>query len=782
MQTIAFHVGKLAPRIFTPCTRFFTTTRCLKARTERNEVSQYIANLAANNRRQIWPLVSALETPRDRIYLHEALQDNRVTATEYDTWMEIVDLPDIGKAVSALRSAGYLVDKDTAPRGPIPPWVVLTLLAYRVKDPMQASGPMMDLVFSQLPLTMPIIQGPLLILAAFHLARSDLLIPLRRVLDAFLVANLYQEEKQFNDFLRALSTVPYRSVESTRNVLKVIKVMDERQLQVRGSTYEALLNKRCTTLPMAKHLFIHMMKGGMTPTAQQLESFLRTFTRLGRPDFAKQIYAALQRVTGGPADENGMPSDDHRSRANTLMLNSFASIKKASSFLAKLVDTVSDTVGEETDTSDPAAKSLLARRSRNNIADATATLHIAAKDTKVSVEKLLNLFNSIPHKPTIATHTVLIKGLLIRKDYKKAVIFWSKIAKQSTLRMDEEALAAGLYAFTLYQRPHEAFQLLEKYAARPGEGPTDVQRDEGIVPIQISTIAINEYLVALNRVSRPDAVFRLWEYMGTLYGTHPNAMSLAVLLQSARLAHKMDDSLPGVLARFGLINPFRSTRSTDPKDERIHAVDAVITCIGHPSRGNLRRYRSGLWRDQEPVEFARKIFLQCLFGNDTQGKLLSVKSPARACRKSYDDDGSSSSIGLPNFSPKEYVFEPPPDLLTPEGTTRYPQIVVNNAHCFNYITLIGTGGRAAEIPLVLAWMRTIGIQPSDSTLAVALTFWAEISVQAPLVEKWNGGPEQNEYTKLVDWIKDWVGEERLPDDELMQKWRGIVTKMRTPRR
>jgi len=79
---------------------------------------------------------------------------------------------------------------------------------------------------------------------------------------------------------------------------------------------------------------------------------------------------------------------------------------------------------------------------------------------------------------------------------------------------------------------------------------------------------------------------------------------------------------------------------------------------------------------------------------------------------------------------------------------------------------------------VLAWMKALGLQPSESTLAVSLVFWSEISVQAPLVEQWRGGPSKNEYARLVDWITDWVGIKRLPDDEVLRKWRHIVNRMR----
>jgi len=58
-------------------------------------------------------------------------------------------------------------------------------------------------------------------------------------------------------------------------------------------------------------------------------------------------------------------------------------------------------------------------------------------------------------------------------------------------------------------------------------------------------------------------------------------------------------------------------------------------------------------------------------------------------------------------------------------------------------------------------------------------FWSEISVQAPLVEKWNGGRDKSEYHKFKWWLKDWVGVDRIPNNEVLNKWRKIIFQMRT---
>ena len=41
-------------------------------------------------------------------------------------------------------------------------------------------------------------------------------------------------------------------------------------------------------------------------------------------------------------------------------------------------------------------------------------------------------------------------------------------------------------------------------------------------------MSINDYLVALNRIARPDVVFRLWGHMQTLFEMCPGARTLSM--------------------------------------------------------------------------------------------------------------------------------------------------------------------------------------------------------------------------------------------------------------
>jgi len=52
------------------------------------------------------------------------------------------------------------------------------------------------------------------------------------------------------------------------------------------------------------------------------------------------------------------------------------------------------------------------------------------------------------------------------------------------------------------------------------------------------------------------------------------------------------------------------------------------------------------------------------------------------------------------------------------------------------------------------------VRPSCDTLATALVYWAEVSMDAPLIEYWKGGT--GEYSRLVRWMRNWVGEDKMP--------------------
>ena len=798
MQKIVLH---LASNVLSRTSiRVFSTSNPRRDSSRPIKTRHYIEYFSRDGQDPIWCLVDTLQTSAGRRKVTEVLQKANITIGEFGHWVPVISQNDIALAVSKLteiETSSSSLGKPSTPDISMPSWVVLYLVGFKVRTPAHAKGPLLDIVYSHLHKTSTSIQGPLLILTLSNLARFNLLIPIRRIIDTFLNTTLLDPERQFNLFLQALSTIPYRSVDNANNVVTILKAMEARQLKLQSATYEALLNDRFVTLQLTKFLRARMIQEGFVPSASHLEAYLRVFAENGVIHDAQKYHEAIHSIPppgGQPGDEPIHVSKVPHYRANTLLLGAHDDRTSAFNFLRTLSKqkplkkTTPSNKKEASTTLHPPSQRREVRfltKQKSDIYDQTAALYVAAKDLTTPTRRLIELFVKLTARPTIATHTVLIRGLLYRREFSKAAVFWSKLLKTG-LVIDQEALTTGVQTLTRNEKPHEAFLLLEKYTLKSRDQDFSPEISIMYPPVALSTISMNEFLVSLNRIARPDAVFKFWDRMGILYGTEPNSDTLSILLQSARKACRLDDTISGALAKMGLINPFRRRKVYLPHQSREQAIDEILTILGHPSRGGLRKYTSGIWNDQLPFDAARKVFLQALFGNDTDKRLLSIEPPANPMRSTYDSDASSadSVIDLiPNISSKKYIFTPPPDLFTDEGKSHYPQIAINNANCFNYIVLLGVcgGKKAAEIPLVLAWMKELGIVPRDSTIAVALVFWAELGVQAPLVEKWSGGPEKNEYSKLVEWIRDWVGEKMLPDPEMLHKWQGIVKKMRESR-
>ena len=805
MRNIVFCFARAGSITYPRC--FSTTARICDfgAPSRPIKTTKYVQILHKETRDPVWRLVESLHTPQ-RVVLSEALASNDVSVDDFAHWKPVLRQSNIAAAVSFLQSRGFVTreadaeQEDRIPHKLHPPsWLVLFLAGYKVRTPVHAHGVLVDLVYTHLDRAPSQIQGPLLVFTVLNLARFNLLLPMRRVIETFLTIPLSNPALHFNLLLQALSCAPVRSVETGNIVVALLKTMESRQLRLRSDTYDALLTDRFVTLQLTKYLRERMVQEGFIPQASHLEAYLRIFAKNGAIHDAKEYFDAIH--TQSIAKHTPTPIGPERSsepsetstggvphRASTLLLSAQGDRASAFQYLMKLVKAENaEKPGNKVSrvvlrSASDRSQSRLASKQSIDVFDWTATFSVAANDPTTTSNQLIRLFNRVHSKymafrPTIATYTVLIRGLLRRKKFRDAEKYWRKLL-HTGLVIDKQALTVGLQTLTRVGKPHEAFALLERFAARvDAEFPAVYKFQK---PVVLTAISMNEFLVALNRISRPDIVFKLWDYMGALYGVFPDAGTLSILLQSVRLALKMDNTFSGAVAQLALKNPFR--KPTVQPSSRQEMVSSITVLLGDPGRG-LRPYVSGIWNDQIPLEPARKVFQQVMFGVSPD-QLVKVRSPANPIRSSVDIDSFNPmaeltrGLGLPSLGRVKSEFISPPDLLAPDGRSHYPQIVPNNSNCFNYITLLGVSSRAAEIPLTLAWMRALGIYPSRSTLSVALVFWAEISMQAPLIEKWSGGSANSEYAKLVEWIIDWVGEQGFPKGTHYGKWVRIIEKMR----
>ncbi|KAL0952462.1 hypothetical protein HGRIS_006730 [Hohenbuehelia grisea] len=773
------------------CTRLFVSsaTRYSFGSPSRPiRAAKFVHALRKETRDSTWDLVEKLNHPH-RLALSEALFKHGLTVNQFKSWSYVCYKSNILAAVSALKDAGYTTrESDTGMQHP-PTWLLLFLVSTKVRTSAHAEGPLMDLVFSNFPVTSPEYQGPLLVLTMINLVRFSLLLPMERVIQTFLNIPLHHPELEFNLMLQAITSIHPSSMEVGKQVLQLLRAVEARQLHLTSESYTALLRDRFVTLQLTRYLREQMARQGYAPTATQLEAYLKVFSRNGLIHDAKRYYDI---VRAGVANHDRTvaltPSTDDESSilhsAETSMLRAQGDRASAFEYLVKLLKADQERQLSPHDIQSVPSRllspprtdrhSLLPWRKSVDVYDWTTAFAVAAKDSTTNAATLLRVFRRVKFshdaafRPTLVTYTVLLRGLYARQQYTKAQREWLEMLR-SGITPDAHAMGIGLQILTRVGKPHEALATLEAYASRVNAKAPAVYSVHRPVPVGI--MEINLFMVSLNRSQRPDVVFKLWDHMEALYNIQPNAITLSILLQAVRIANKLDDTLSGAVAQLALRNPFRKAQVTPTSRNDILASFRDIA--GTP-RGKVKPYVSGIWHERPPFEEARKIFLQVVFGQ-APDRLRDVKAPACARLGPQLTQGH----GLPRSHPRlaQNAMPLPPDLLTKDGRSHFPTIVPTDTVCFNYIILLGTSGKHHEIPLVLAWMRALDIRPSRQTLSVALVFWAEVGMQPPLIEQLTGGPEESEYARLVEWMEDWVGKAKMPADADLRKWFGVVVKM-----
>ncbi|KAK0476143.1 hypothetical protein IW261DRAFT_1595171 [Armillaria novae-zelandiae] len=489
---------------------------------------------------------------------------------------------------------------------------------------------------------------------------------------------------------QALSTNRVRSPEHARMVLRILKAMESRYIKLWRTTYIVLLNDRWITLELTKYLRERMLHEGRIPDTDHLEAYIRIFSKHG----------AIE----DPAR--------YREEVKKFILNSQTHPHGDFSAFAFLRDM--------TPKSTPPSRALshkpLGFRPQMTDRQWNATFASLARPERrhIPAKGILSLYRKGKGercvRPSIPTYTVLLQMLFQRGDLRKAKRYLSRLV-ESGLIQDTKALSVGLQVLTHLGQPNKAFAYLEQSSSRvdvPLPASYRIQR-----PINVSVVTMNDFILSLYHIKRPDVVFLLWNHMAGMYGVYPDGKTFSLLLQCIRLSLRMDDNLRGALAqlRWGPREP----------QTREDVVRSFVSLLGNQKP---KAYRPGVWK--RPV--------------DKVGP--SADPPAKLGKRKVDLEAGPGT-GLVNVS-------------------------VTSQNCYDYLLLLGLSGKEEEIPYVLGWMKGLGIKPTRDTVAMALVFWAEacgLEVESP-------------WKKLVKWLREWLGDEFMPDTRKLVKWREIIVRMK----
>ena len=648
---------------------------------------------------------------------------------------------------------------------PPPTWLLVTL-CFKVRSQSDAEKAS-HFIITNLPYIPPDLRPPVLILVVHLLSAYRVFPSLERVVKLFIGLPIFHEHEHwhFNRLLRALlryADTPTNGRIIGRLAILLLNTMTERELTLKKKTYRLFLQNRYLTMELTEELRQRMIRDNVVPDRAHLESFLRIFANLGSVREAATYAHAIQTVDRKPPESNQVvaPQNPTVEYLNHLVHENAQRTELDAN--AEWLRSVKTGLPHR----------FLNKRITTSAAWAARLLSLS-RTRSFSAESLVAFFEwshaqRFPFRThTTLAYTVVLQGLLRKGAYPLALEVWERYRKHGTrqLRLDPVVLASGVEVLTLAGHPDRALALIDS--------PANVSR------AQVPASVITRFMRAL-ATTHPSAALRLWEHMDILYGTVPDAHAFSIMLDAARHATLNGESFAGAMQELGIPFrlPFRQSPALPKEEEASSSLDRARRRSYAQLKHAFTTSEGGddMWGTERAWRRAHRIFTSALLA--TWPALVEVRAPAHAMRDSGEGAATAPLRDLGRF-----ILPPPPPHnnnnhsdddteeahgplllrlpLHPHAPAYCPSFAPDDATFRAAVLLLGAARAAGEIPLTLARMRALGVVPRTRTLAYALVFWAEVSVGAPLLERLRGG---GEYVRLVRWMEEWVGVEKVPDE------------------
>ena len=593
------------------------------------------------------------------------------------------------------------------------------------------------LIVTNLPNVPPNLRPPILILAVHVLSAYRVFPPLEPSVKLFIGLPIFYEHRHFNSLLRALmhsANSPTDGRIIGRLAVLLLKTMTERELSLTKRTYRFLLQNRYVTMELTEELRQRMIRDNVVPDRAHLESFLR-------------IYATNRGDASSYAQAIQTPSGTVEYLQHLVQENAQRGTFNADAEWARFLKT--------------GHSHRFPKQRASSAATWAARLMSLSRTRTFSPESLVAFFDwsHAQHFPfrthTTLCYTIVLQSLLRKGAYTLALDVWERF-RARRLRVDAVALGVGVEVLTRSGHAERALALLDETSTTTHVPPSVIAR----------------FMRALS-TTNPSSALSLWEHMHLLYGTLPDAHAFSIMLDAARHATLNGDSLAGAIQELGL--PFRLRRAhahAPPlsSSSSSSSLDKARRTSYETLKRSLTTNRGDMWGTERAWRRAYRLFTNALLA--AWPALVDVRAPAYAMRASGDGAATAPLRDLGRFliprahTPialeEEHEHEPengPPLLpVHTHGAAYCPSFAPDDATFRSAILLLGAARSAGDIPLLLARMRALGIVPRKRTLAYALVFWAEVSVGAPLVERWlRADSSKGEYVRLVRWLEEWVG-------------------------
>ncbi|KAG8993566.1 hypothetical protein FRB93_001945 [Tulasnella sp. JGI-2019a] len=419
----------------------------------------------------------------------------------------------------------------------------------------------------------------------------------------------------------------------------------------------------------------------------------------------------------------------------------------------------------------------------------------------------------VPVKVDVKMYTSVIASLIEKKDWGLAWNFWERLRlrcvmesdqtarvkqkSQRKWRLDKVALTAGVRLLCRYKQDFsKAFAMVHALASI--EENTTIYGSR----TPADTALINQLLEEFATGRRTEAVFPIWQEMSRQYEVQRDNETLVTLLRAAAYGsvggetevkpRGMDGFASSVADRFQRL-VFASRRRRRVAREGAGQSDALfgqrVTALLEAAPAPREDV---LWDGMIAWQRARLVFLEVILGN--WPGLSTVRAPAYSPGSIIGNPRNTKSTSWSQPRHAQLLVKPitstypnhiefldesdPHTIPPPPSTSLYPQIVPTDKTFRTYIQLLGEHSLQGQIPLTLAWMRSLAIRPSKNTLATALAYFREVTddLNPPLMGAYGRGEGKGEYARLTDWVHDWMGtlhgaEELVPDgDAVVRAW------------
>ncbi|KAI1789664.1 hypothetical protein LXA43DRAFT_1019805 [Ganoderma leucocontextum] len=703
--------------------------------------------------------------------------------SEYSQWAHIASAPTLASALDHVDHVLSLlpVTPTSAPRpAPLPTWLLLAILC---KPPATATEALAATTLAlHHPHTSTDLSPLVLLLAAYWLANLRMYAPLRS-----LVLRLINYKHGLHDFhialmLRILAQV-HPANELQRMIALLLDLATRNHFDLGVRTYRAILENRAATGRVASRVEQHMKARGYSPNLSHSRAFVHIYGRTGKRKAASRYWRRIRLGQYyGPKAEY-ITAIRHQALLLEDTLRGGKRPKQITQYVKYLLKTAARAEADPTVRQCGHVPPFPGHMGIPKKVYMLA-LRVYANDAATSLHQLLNTFrlglDSIGDgTKRLWCYFVTIKGLLKRSEYGEAAKLLGEIWDGRD-KFSAPEVTIAVEALTMVGRPDAAFRLLlslvpesDTLMAVAGhlEGDYVVLTPKTYVRAErtIDTQAVNSYMVSLLRIGRPDAVFFIWDTMRRVFRVEPDSVTLAIVLKAARYARKTEGALQVAIADFGLGRVLSLGNQTATQDwttlgreEATEAFKALLVADG-------KRSGTAFWRGERAGVVALRTAWEVLTMNWPE--LKGFDPPCYAIRRSAGEQAvSPMSDLLHSFTSHSSDIAAAADSQDADVSPHlrmYFGIVPEDAMFRALFDLLAEEDRAAQIPLVLTWMRYLKVHPSRDTLATALVYWGEVTFEGPWIQRLRRGESQ--YVRLLKWITKWVGWGNVPRRDEMQK-------------